>query len=59
MHEYQTQTKPLIIQPLCMEWYMITKLQISLIEKCAMSKVPCNTKISLRKLHKNWDIKKE
>lgn len=38
---------------------MIAKLQISLLEKGAMIRVPYNTKISLRKLHKNCDIKKE
>lgn len=37
---------------------MVAKLQISLIEKGTMSRVPSNTKIPLRKLHKNWDIKK-
>lgn len=36
---------------------MIAKLQISLIEKGAISRVPCSTKVSLRKLYKNWDIK--
>lgn len=38
---------------------MVAKLQISLIEKGTMSRVPSNTKIPLRKLHKNWDIKKK
>lgn len=37
---------------------MIAKLQRSLVEKGAMSRVRCSTKVSLRKLHKNWDIKK-